>query len=74
MIPLQSIVYCNLRRDSLSLSHLQPGCTDLPADGIQRMAEHLLEYDIFPLVTPDGEQVFREVKPFPGFYEDDTSL
>ena len=37
------------------------------------MAQHPLEYDIF-LVTPDGDQDFRVVEPFPGFYAYEASL
>lgn len=49
-------------------------CTDLSVENVQSIVDRLVEYEILPVVTPDGYYAYMEGELYPGFYVDEESL
>lgn len=49
-------------------------CTDLTVDQVQRTVDNLLEYELRPFVTPNGQYDLKDGERFVGFYVDEDSL
>ena len=47
-------------------------CTDLTVNDISQIVDHLCEYTVFPVISPDGELVMGE--KYAEFHVDDASL